>query len=94
MKILGQSIESFISWFIIHTIFRLKWKYFLLGISFICWGILSICTLGMGFLSLVQYATSTLAAFYNEHIVTKKQVISSISPVFFVKVIYGGKEPY
>lgn len=50
----------------------LKGKYFLLGLSFIGWGILSICTLGIGFLWLVPYATSTLAAFYHELIATQE----------------------
>jgi uncharacterized membrane protein len=52
----------------------LKGKYFLLGLSFIGWGILSICTLGIGFLWLVPYASTTLAAFYNELIATQKPI--------------------
>ncbi|WP_371261515.1 DUF975 family protein [Bacillus sp. MUM 116] len=43
-----------------------KWKYFLLGLSFIGWGILCLFTLGIGFLWLVPYVSTALAAFYNE----------------------------
>ncbi|MEK4537972.1 DUF975 family protein [Peribacillus sp. FSL K6-1552] len=47
----------------------LKWKYFLMHLSFIGWGILCIFTLGIGLLWLVPYAGTTMAAFYNELIV-------------------------
>ncbi|MFB7642561.1 DUF975 family protein [Peribacillus butanolivorans] len=47
----------------------LKWKYFLMHLSFIGWGILCIFTLGIGFLWLAPYAGTTMAAFYNELIV-------------------------
>lgn len=45
-----------------------KWKYFLLNLSFIGWGILSLFTLGIGLLWLVPYMTTSLAAFYNQRI--------------------------
>lgn len=45
-----------------------KWKYFLLNLSFIGWGILSVISLGIGFLWLVPYTTTSLATFYNEFI--------------------------
>ncbi|CAH0288454.1 hypothetical protein SRABI96_04190 [Peribacillus sp. Bi96] len=47
----------------------LKWKYFLLNLSFIGWGILCMFTLGIGLLWLIPYIGTTLAAFYNELIV-------------------------
>ncbi|MGE7764982.1 DUF975 family protein [Peribacillus sp. NPDC096540] len=47
----------------------LKWKYFLMNLSFIGWGILCIFTLGIGLLWLIPYAGTTMAAFYNELIV-------------------------
>lgn len=43
-----------------------KWKYFLLNLSFIGWGILAIITLGIGFLWLIPYITTSLAAFYDK----------------------------
>ncbi|MFJ8261042.1 DUF975 family protein [Rummeliibacillus sp. NPDC094406] len=42
-----------------------KWKYFLLGLSFIGWGILCLFTLGIGFLWLVPYVSTAMATFYN-----------------------------
>ncbi|MGG0654931.1 DUF975 family protein [Rummeliibacillus pycnus] len=48
----------------------LKWKYFLLGLSFIGWGILCLLTLGIGFLWLTPYISTSMATFY-------KQVINS-----------------
>jgi uncharacterized membrane protein len=48
-----------------------KWKYFLLGLSFIGWGILCILTLGIGLLWLVPYITASLATFYNEVIASQ-----------------------
>ncbi|MGG0288562.1 DUF975 family protein [Peribacillus butanolivorans] len=47
----------------------LKWKYFLMHLSFIGWGILCMFTLGIGLLWLAPYAGTTMAAFYNELIV-------------------------
>ncbi|WP_332892325.1 DUF975 family protein [Lottiidibacillus patelloidae] len=44
----------------------LKWKFFLLNLSFIGWGILCIFTLGIGLLWLIPYITTSLAAFYQE----------------------------
>jgi uncharacterized membrane protein len=43
-----------------------KWKYFLLGLSFIGWGILCLFTLGIGFLWLVPYVSTAMATFYNQ----------------------------
>lgn len=43
-----------------------KWKYFLLNLSFIGWGILSIISLGIGFLWLIPYISTSLATFYNK----------------------------
>lgn len=42
-----------------------KWEYFILQLSFIGWGILSILSLGIGFLWLNPYANATYAAFYD-----------------------------
>ncbi|MCK1992008.1 DUF975 family protein [Peribacillus muralis] len=50
----------------------LKWKYFLMNLSFIGWGILCIFTLGIGLLWLIPYIGTTLAAFYNELIVPQE----------------------
>ena len=41
-----------------------KWEYFVLQLSFIGWGILSILSLGIGFLWLNPYVNVTYAAFY------------------------------
>ncbi|WP_034553034.1 DUF975 family protein [Carnobacterium funditum] len=41
-----------------------KWEYFVLQLSFIGWGILSILSLGIGFLWLNPYLNATTAAFY------------------------------
>ncbi|ADF40389.1 MULTISPECIES: DUF975 family protein [Priestia] len=43
-----------------------KWTYFLLLLSFIGWGILSIITLGIGLLWLVPYVTTSLGVFYEK----------------------------
>lgn len=43
-----------------------KWKYFLLQLSFIGWGILCLFTLGIGLLWLIPYMTASMAAFYQE----------------------------
>lgn len=48
-----------------------KWKYFLLQLSFIGWIILSLITLGIGFIWLSPYLSASNAAFYNE--LVKKQ---------------------
>ncbi|MDP4085865.1 MAG: DUF975 family protein [Bacillota bacterium] len=42
-----------------------KWKYFLLSLSFIGWGIVAVLTLGIGFIWLVPYITASNASFYN-----------------------------
>ncbi|MCM3717609.1 DUF975 family protein [Fictibacillus phosphorivorans] len=43
-----------------------KWKYFVLQLSFIGWILLSIITLGIGFIWLSPYLSTANAAFYNE----------------------------
>ncbi|MDP4086431.1 MAG: DUF975 family protein [Bacillota bacterium] len=43
-----------------------KCKYFLLGLSFLGWGLLSMITLGIGLLWFVPYYTTSIAVFYNE----------------------------
>ena len=43
-----------------------KWKYFLLNLSFIGWGILCLISLGIGFLWLIPYISASAATFYNE----------------------------
>lgn len=48
-----------------------KWKYFLMGLSFIGWGILCIFTLGIGLLWLVPYISTSVAVFYNELIASQ-----------------------
>lgn len=49
-----------------------KWKYFLLNLSFIGWGILGIFTLGIGYLWLVPYVSTSNATFYNELMISEK----------------------
>lgn len=43
-----------------------KGEYFVLGLSFIGWGILGIFTLGILYLWLIPYMQVTMANFYNE----------------------------
>jgi uncharacterized membrane protein len=43
-----------------------KWKFFLMNLSFIGWGILCLFTLGIGLLWLSPYISTTMATFYNE----------------------------
>lgn len=43
-----------------------KWKFFILNLSFIGWAILCLFTLGIGFLWLIPYVTTSYATFYNE----------------------------
>ncbi|WP_394188486.1 DUF975 family protein [Paenisporosarcina quisquiliarum] len=50
----------------------LKWKYFLMNLSFIGWGILCLFSLGIGFLWLVPYIGTTMAIFYNELIASQE----------------------
>ncbi|MGV3466974.1 MAG: DUF975 family protein [Heyndrickxia sp.] len=45
-----------------------KWKLFLLYLSFIGWGILSIFTLGIGLLWLIPYVNTSLAEFYRQRV--------------------------
>ncbi|HWJ79459.1 MAG TPA: DUF975 family protein, partial [Niallia sp.] len=49
-----------------------KWKYFLLNLSFIGWGILGLFTLGIGYLWLIPYIYASNAAFYKNLIADKK----------------------
>lgn len=51
--------------------YGLKWKFFLLTLSFIGWGILAILTIGIGFLWLIPYYLTSLATFYEDHIADK-----------------------
>ena len=43
-----------------------RWKLFCLSLSFIGWGILSLLTLGIGFLWLAPYMNASIAAFYED----------------------------
>lgn len=43
-----------------------KWKLFVLQLSFLGWALLGILTLGIGYLWLVPYVQTTIAAFYEE----------------------------
>ncbi|MED5053726.1 DUF975 family protein [Anoxybacillus rupiensis] len=52
-----------------------KGKLFLLYLSFIGWGILSIFTLGIGLLWLIPYVYASLAAFYEEFIRTQEESV-------------------
>ncbi|MBA2878620.1 putative membrane protein [Anoxybacillus kamchatkensis] len=49
-----------------------KGKLFLLYLSFVGWGLLSILTFGIGFLWLVPYIYTSLAAFYDQFIRTQE----------------------
>lgn len=60
-----------------------KWKYFLMNLSFIGWAILCGVTLGIGYLWLIPYISTSAAIFYNELIapqdhryIQKKEIIS------------------
>jgi uncharacterized membrane protein len=52
-----------------------KWKLFCLGLRFIGWGLLSILTLGIGFLWLIPYARTSFAKFYED---IKQGVIATV----------------
>ncbi|WP_144697183.1 DUF975 family protein [Fictibacillus phosphorivorans] len=43
-----------------------KWKFFVLHISFLGWGILCVLSLGIGFFWLAPYMSASYAAFYND----------------------------
>lgn len=43
-----------------------KWEYFVLQLSFVGWGILAVCTAGIGFLWLAPYIQATNAAYYRQ----------------------------
>ncbi|ANC78884.1 hypothetical protein ABE65_019595 [Fictibacillus phosphorivorans] len=49
-----------------------KWKFFVLQLSFLGWGILCILSLGIGFFWLAPYMSASYAAFYN-NLVNKHQ---------------------
>jgi uncharacterized membrane protein len=49
-----------------------KWKFFVLQVSFIGWILLSLLSLGIGFLWLAPYITTSNAAFYNELVTQHK----------------------
>lgn len=51
-----------------------KWKYFVLELSFLGWGILSVITLGIGFLWLIPYMTLAATNFYKD--LTAKDIIT------------------
>jgi len=54
-----------------------KWKYFLLNLSFIGWGILCVISLGIGFLWLTPYVYTSNATFYQNLIADtdKKEIL-------------------
>lgn len=54
-----------------------KWKYFCLGLRFVGWFILSILTLGIGFLWFFPYVQVSMAKFY-EDISTNKSVVTQV----------------
>lgn len=60
-----------------------KWKFFCLQLRFIGWGILSILTLGIGFLWLVPYMQVSFAKFYDDlkNKTIKEQVQNETVPV-------------
>jgi uncharacterized membrane protein len=43
-----------------------KWKFFVLQLSFLGWGILCVLSLGIGFFWLAPYMSASYAAFYND----------------------------
>lgn len=49
-----------------------RWKYIFLSLSFIGWYILSVCTLGLGFIFLLPYVSVAFVCFY-EVLASKKQ---------------------
>ncbi|MBS4172768.1 DUF975 family protein [Bacillus sp. FJAT-49736] len=49
-----------------------KWEYFLLCLSFIGWVIVSILTLGIGFIWLIPYINASLAEFYRQRVEDSK----------------------
>lgn len=55
-----------------------KWKYFVLQLSFIGWGLLSVLSLGIGFLWLIPYIQTTEANFYND---LKFSSLTPIEPI-------------
>lgn len=55
-----------------------KWKYFCLNLRFLGWGILSLLTLGVGFLWLFPYVQVTKAKFYEE---LSKSLVTTEEPV-------------
>ncbi|RFU68561.1 DUF975 family protein [Bacillus sp. V59.32b] len=57
-----------------------KGKYFLMYLSFIGWGILSMITLGIGLLWLVPYMTTSMAVFYDK-LINKQNSFEEEEPV-------------
>lgn len=51
----------------------LKWKYFLMNLSFIGWAILALLTFGIGYLFLLPYVYTTQGAFYQHLIADDEQ---------------------
>jgi uncharacterized membrane protein len=58
-----------------------KWKFFLMNLSFIGWGILCLFTLGIGLLWLTPYIYASLATFYNELINPKEEPTEEEAPI-------------
>lgn len=57
-----------------------KWKYFLLNLSFIGWGILCLLSFGIGFLWLSPYISTANATFYNE-LINKQDQFTEEAPL-------------
>lgn len=53
-----------------------RWKFFLLDLSFIGWGILALFTIGIGYLWLLPYMQVAIVCFY-EHLLGENEVISN-----------------
>lgn len=62
-----------------------KWKYFLLNLSFIGWGILCVISLGIGYLLLVPYVSTSTATFYRELIAPQDRNDSSPKQIDLTK---------
>ena len=53
-----------------------KWDLFVLGLSFIGWGILCVLSIGIGFIWLVPYTKITYANFYNK-LIYKPEIVDN-----------------
>lgn len=51
-----------------------KWRFFVLQLSFIGWGILCLFTLGIGFLWLAPYMSASYAAFYDNLVKNQNEI--------------------